>query len=87
MKTCLWQSIHNFRSRCEFERFENWIGEQVAFCVATKIAVARPYLDASAFNKKWYCYTASGNVWRLVWPDGSFTGVFEEVAHARSAQG
>ena len=79
MTNCIWEPIDDFCSRGEFERFENWIGKQVASGEAIEVAVTKPYLDAPAFTEKWYCHAASGDVWRLVWPDGPFTGVFEEV--------
>lgn len=84
MKNCTWESIDDFRSLGEFESFENWMDEQVVSGEAIEVAVTRPYLDASAFREKWYCHTTSGDVWRLVWPDGPFTGVFEEVSSGAS---
>jgi hypothetical protein len=79
MKNCTWESIDDFRSLGEFERFGKWMVEQVATGEAVEVMVTRPYLDAPAFREKWYCHAVSGEVWRLVWPDGSFTGVFEQV--------
>jgi hypothetical protein len=79
MKNCPWESIEDFRSLNEFERFGRWMDEQVTTGEAMEVVVARPYIDAPAFREKWYRHAASGEVWRLVWPDGPFTGVFEQV--------
>lgn len=79
MKNCPWKSIDDFRSLIEFERFGKWVDEQVVAGEALEVVVTRPYLDAPAFREKWYRHAASGEVWRLVWPDGPFTGLFEQV--------
>lgn len=79
MKNCPWELISDFRSLNEFERFVRWIDEQVAVGEAVETTVIRPYLDAPSFREKWYRHTPSREVWRLVWPDGPFTGVFEKV--------
>lgn len=79
MKNCPWETIDDFRSLIEFERFGKWIDEQTVAGEALQVEVIRPYLDAPAFREKWYCHAASGEVWRLVWPDGPFTGLFEQV--------
>ena len=79
MTNCPWDPIDDFRTRGEFERFESWMGAQVASGDAEEIAVARPYLHAPSFTEKWFKHLRSGSVWRLVWPDGPFTGIFERV--------
>jgi hypothetical protein len=80
MKNCPWELIIDFRSWAEFEHFERWMNEQIAAGEASEIAVTKPYLNTSAFKEKWYRHSTSGVVWRLVWPDGPFTGLFEEVS-------
>jgi hypothetical protein len=79
MKTCPWDPISDFRTRGEFDRFVSWMVAQVASGDAEEVAVARHYLDAPSFTEKWFKHRKSGSVWRLVWPDGPFTGVFEIV--------
>jgi hypothetical protein len=79
MKTCPWNPIDDFFSLGEFERFESWIAAQVACNEAEELAVTKPYLDAPSFKEKWFKHLGSGSVWRLVWPDGPFKGVFEAV--------
>lgn len=79
MTNCPWKAISDFRSRGEFERFQSWIEAQVASGDAQEVPVAKPYIDAPSFTEKWFKHLASSTVWRLVWPDGPFTGVFERV--------
>lgn len=79
MKNCAWVSIDDFVSLSEFTRFEKWMDEQIARGEATAIAVTTPYLNAPSFKEKWFRHQGSGHVWRLVWPDGPFTGTFEAV--------
>jgi hypothetical protein len=79
MKTCPWEKINEFQSYSEFERFVSWIDEQVKSGVAEELLVRKPYIGATTFREKWYRHVASGKTWRLVWPDGPFTGIFEPV--------
>ncbi len=78
MNICPWGKINDFQSLSEFNRFVGWMDEQVNAGVAEEIAVERPYVGAT-FKEKWYRHSASKEVWRLVWPDSPFTGVFERV--------
>jgi hypothetical protein len=77
--SCPWEAIEDFRSLGEFERFEAWMLNQVAQDQAAELPVTHPYLDAPSFAEKWFEHLGSGEVWRLVWPDGPFTGLFERV--------
>lgn len=77
MNNCPWEKIDDFGSLSEFERFVTWLKEQVAMAEAAEVEVVRPYLDATTFEEKWFKHLESGQVWRLVWPDYPFTGLFE----------
>jgi hypothetical protein len=79
MTACPWEMIDGFQSRLEFDRFADWMNEQVTNGGAVEAQVVAPYLEATAFTEKWFKHTPSGYVWRLVWPDGPFTGLFEQV--------
>ena len=79
MTYCPWDSIDEFRTRGEFERFVSWMAAQVAAGDVEELPVTSSYVGATAFTEKWFRHVASGSVWRLVWPDGPFTGVFERV--------
>ncbi|MEK9953476.1 MAG: hypothetical protein VW687_15160, partial [Curvibacter sp.] len=74
-----WDPIDDFRSRDEFDRFHSWISLQVSNGSAQEVRVTKPYINATSFTEKWYMHGDSGAIWRLVWPDGPFTGVFEPI--------
>lgn len=73
-----WESIHDFRSRSEFERFESWMQDEIRNLRAREVAVGSSYAGTT-LSEKWFVHMGSGEVWRLVWPDPPFRGVFERV--------
>jgi hypothetical protein len=79
MNNCPWKKITDFQSLSEFNRFVDWIGEEIRSGAAEDVAVAKPYLDGNTFKEKWFRHIESGKIWRLVWPDAPFHGVFEPV--------
>ena len=79
MKTCPWEKIADFQSLSEFNRFVDWMIEQVKSGHAEELPVRKHYIGATTFREKWYRHIASGKTWRLVWPDAPFTGIFEPV--------
>jgi len=79
MSSCSWEKIDDFRSLGEFDTFVSWMRKQVAKGAAEEVAVTSPYLDATTFTEEWYRHIDSGQVWRLVWPDAPFTGLFERA--------
>ena len=77
---CPWEQINDFRSLSEFKQFEKWMNEQIAADEAIEVPVINPYLGHYAgFDEKQYRHVASGKLWRLVWPESPFTGIFESV--------
>lgn len=79
MKMCPWEKIDDFQISSEFDRYHEWISEQVKLGRAEELPVQKPYSGSTAWQEKWFRHVASGQVWRLVWPDGPFTGTFEPV--------
>jgi len=79
MTQCEWEKIDNFRGIGEFNRFVVWINQQVQSGLAKEVPVKEPYVGASTLNEKWFVHTNSGQLWRLVWPDPPFVGLFELV--------
>ena len=79
MMKCPWEKIDDFNSLSEFNRFVDWINDQVGKSIAKEIPVKSPYAGATSLKEKWFVYIESNDVWRLVWPDPPFTGVFEPV--------
>jgi hypothetical protein len=79
MKPCPWEQIKGFQRQSEFDRFVDWIDDQIKSGTADEVQVLRPYIGATTFREKWFRHTASEQIWRLVWPDAPFPGVFEPV--------
>jgi hypothetical protein len=77
MNVCAWERISAFRSLNEFDRFVEWMAVQTTCGTAEEVPVEKTYLGGNTFREKWFRHIASGHVWRLVWPDASFKGVFE----------
>ena len=73
-----WERIDDFRSLGEFEHFLSWMQQQLNDGTAQEVPVRSHYIGAN-FSEKWFRHVGSGEVWRLVWPDIPFTGVFERV--------
>jgi hypothetical protein len=79
MKQCPWDKIDAFRSFVEFQRFIEWMTHQVQEGEAEEVSVQLPYLGFRTLREQWFRHTKSGEVWRLVWPDPPFAGLFERV--------
>ena len=79
MNSCPWEKIDGFSALSEFEHFDVWLNQQVTSAEVIQIEVSQPYLGATTFEEKWFKHLDSGQVWRLVCPDFSFTGLFERV--------
>lgn len=79
IKLCPWESIDDFASLNEFNRLATWITNQVKDGLAEATSVTSPYMDATTFEEKWFKHVETGQIWRLVWPDGPFHGLFERV--------
>lgn len=73
------ETIDDFQSLSEFNHFVAWIHEQVRLGNVDKIPVLQPYLNASTFEEQWFREKSSGDIWRLVWPDSPFTGLFDRI--------
>ena len=79
MDRCPWEEIHDFQSYSEFESFLNWMKGQQDANIAREVPVLEPYHGLRTLKEKWFRHLASGELWRLVWPDAPFHGVFEPV--------
>ena len=77
---CPWEAVASFRSPVEFPSFERWMTGQVSAGMARQVPVGAPYLDDAACIEVWYLHLRSREVWRLVWPEPPFSGVFVQVA-------
>lgn len=72
-----WFKIKEFQSFSEFNSFVDWINDQIKLGNAEECKVTRQFYT----NEKWYRHIKSGQLWRLVWPDLPFKGIFEPVDH------
>lgn len=68
----------------EFRSFERWIAGQVSAGMARQVPVEQAYdpptLQQAALVEVWYLHVTSREVWRLVWPEPPFDGVFQRIA-------
>jgi hypothetical protein len=79
MSKCEWEKIDDFRSPGEFRKFLYWMQNQVAAGLAEEVEVEHPYINAPSLKEKWFMHVENRCIWRIVWPDGPFTGLFEKV--------
>lgn len=76
--SCTWEAIDDFQSRTEFVRLIVWIDSQVSEKMASEILVKDTYAG-SGFTERWFQCAVSNSVWRLVYPDGPFHGLWHAV--------
>ncbi len=76
---CPWKAIQGFDNRAEFDRFLIWMAQQVNEGISEQMPVNSLYSNTALLEQKWFRHLATGMIWRLVWPDAPFTGVFEPV--------
>ena len=79
---CPWEEVDGFVSLVEFRSFERWMIGQVSGGLARQVPVASPYRhddEALVLVEVWYLHLMSREVWRLVWPEPPFDGVFKKI--------
>jgi len=79
-----WYEIQGFVSPGEYERFVEYLQEQVSSGKAEEVPADPSYGPGELFGGRWYRSLATGEVWRLVPPDPPFTGLWERVRAARN---
>ena len=79
MKSCPWERINDFDGWVEFERFEAWLRDQIVDGSVEETTVLKSYNEVCGFQEKWYVHKPSSQIWRLVWPEPPFPGIFEKV--------
>ena len=79
-KPCPWEEIDGFVSLVEFRSFERWMTGQVSGGLARQVPVASPYRhEERGLAEVWYVHLVSREVWRLVWPEPPFQGIFKKI--------
>ena len=81
---CPWEAVDGFTTLAEFRSFERWMLGQVSAGMARQVPVGTPYGER-VLPETWYLHLKSRQVWRLVWPDPPFSGVFIRVTIAADA--
>jgi hypothetical protein len=80
--TCPWEEVDEFVSLVEFRGFERWMTGQVSGGLARQVPVATPYRHEHSelvLVEVWYVHLMSREVWRLVWPEPPFNGIFKKI--------
>jgi hypothetical protein len=68
--------IESFNSIYEFERFEGYIRNLVERGELTEVTVTNHY---AGFPEKWFQCTQCNQIWRLVYPDFPFKGLWDKI--------
>ncbi|WP_036171205.1 hypothetical protein [Massilia sp. 9096] len=80
---CPWEAIDRFQNLVEFRSFERWIAGQVSAGMARQVRVEQAYAGHAPMQAEvvevWYMHVMSREVWRLVWPEPPFDGVFQRI--------
>ena len=79
MNICPWKLIDDFEGWVNFNRFLTWIEHEVQLGHAKELPVRNTYLGFTLLDEKWFQHIPSGEIWRLVWPDPPFKGLFEKI--------
>jgi len=80
---CPWETVDGFQNLVEFRSFERWIAGQVSAGMARQVPVTQAYAGHAPAQadviEVWYMHVMSREVWRLVWPEPPFDGVFQRI--------
>jgi hypothetical protein len=80
---CPWETVERFQNPVEFRSFERWIAGQVSAGMARQVPVEQAYAAQASPSvdvvEVWYMHVMSREVWRLVWPEPPFDGVFQRI--------
>ena len=72
----LMEEINGFLSLSEFNRYLTYLGELIDCGELTETPVVKRY---AGFEEQWYKCTKCDQVWKLVYPDYPFTGIWNTV--------
>jgi hypothetical protein len=82
LKMLAWEEIHGFASPGEYQRFVQYIEEQVATGHAKELPTDPQYAKGMIRGGRWFRDNGSGAVWRLIAPDSPFRGLWEPVVQS-----
>lgn len=73
MKNCNWEEIHGFDSLNEYQRFVQWIEEQVRQDICDEVTEQRK--GVTEWDDRYFKCKSSSEIWKLSCPDpGYFSG-------------
>ena len=75
----VWEEIHGFASPGEYNRFVQYVEDQVRSGVAREIPADPLYGQGMIYGGRWFQDIETAAVWRLVAPDSPFRGLWEPV--------
>lgn len=67
------EEINGFKSILEFERFQRYITGLVEDGELVEVTVKNYY---AGFHEQWFKCKSCSTIWRLVYPDFPFTGIW-----------
>ena len=79
---CHWQPIDGFANDAEFDSFCHWVRTIIAAQEMRKVPEERLYQGIESLKEEWSQHTGSKTLWRLVYPDGPFRGLLEQVVNS-----
>lgn len=79
MTSTVWEEIHGFVSLGEYNKFVQYIEEQIKAGYVKEIDPNPDYGYGEIYGGRWFEEIANGEVWRLVPPDIPFKGLWEPV--------
>lgn len=74
-----WTKIHKFQNFSEFNSFIDWMNYQIKSGVAEEIPIQNSFEKIDLSQEKRFRHLVSGQIWRVVWPNTSFSGIFERI--------
>jgi hypothetical protein len=80
-----WEEIQGFASPGEYDRFVQYVEDQVASGLADELPAAPGYFGG--VGSRWFRDRDSGEVWRLDAPDPPFRGAWRRAAPPPPASG
>lgn len=80
MSDCRWYQIDGFASSYEVASFETYLARQIAEGHAEEVPAAADDAVETPCNIKCFRWKGTGDIWRLVPPNGSVRGCWQPVA-------
>jgi hypothetical protein len=79
MVMMVWEEIHGFQSPTEYNRFIEYLEDQVQSGFSEEMMPDPAYGRGEIYGGRWFRDKESKEIWRLVPPDPPFTGLWEPV--------